>query len=174
MLISHRLSLECPRPLAAALVQQPCRPALVRSSKLGWGPRAEACAMAPRPLSSQPLPARLSNQLLLSQPTCRDPSISGPPPSHPGCNAVDSQNLQRGNGSPGTTSPGRRQEWVMQQYRPLRILAVSPSCFGFILARATTLGAPPPTTPGKRTRTSLTRELVLSSRLKPPFACCRP
>jgi hypothetical protein len=55
------------------------------------GPRAEVRAMAPRPLSSQPLPARLSNQLLLSQPTCRDPSISGPPPSHPGCNAVDSQ-----------------------------------------------------------------------------------
>lgn len=70
--------------------------------------------MAPRPLSSQPLPARLSNQPPLSQPTCRDPSISGPPP-HPIQVATPSiVKPAVGKREPwvnlGTTSPGRRQD----------------------------------------------------------------
>lgn len=81
-----------PGPLAAALVQQPCRTTLVRLSNLCWGLLQKCAPWDPaRFLRSLfqlacPISRRCLNRLVGTP-----PSQVPPPPSHPGCNAVDSQ-----------------------------------------------------------------------------------
>ncbi|KAL6897648.1 hypothetical protein GGI43DRAFT_98166 [Trichoderma evansii] len=93
------------------------------------GALAEFHAMGPRPLASQPFPSRLSNQPLLSQPTCRDPSISVP--LHPIQVATPSiVKTCSSKREPCDDQPGTPAGLGNATKSALNILAVDPSYFG--------------------------------------------